>query len=136
MIVLDTHVLIWIVRDDPKLGRDARSLIDEAAATTGLIVPAFCAWEVAQIEKRQTLTFEGGILAWFSRILATPGFRLSPLVPDIAIGSVMLDWAHKDPADRIMVATAHHHNMPLMTADGPILAHADAGHVEAIDARR
>lgn len=135
MIVLDTHVLIWIVRNDEKLGRKARTLI-ETADTAGLIVPAFCAWELAQIERRQNLTFEGGVLKWFNRILADPGFRLSPLVPEIAIGSVALEWSHKDPADRIMVATAQHHGLPLMTADGPILAYAAAGHVEAIDARR
>ncbi|HET9510568.1 MAG TPA: type II toxin-antitoxin system VapC family toxin [Sphingomonas sp.] len=135
MIVLDTHALIWTVRDDRNLGQNARAIIDEAARTTGLIVPAFCAWEIAQIERRQSLTFEDGVLPWFQRILAEPGFRLSPLIPEIAVGSVMLDWTHKDPADRIMVATAQYHDMALLTADGPILRYAAEGNVKAIDAR-
>lgn len=135
MIVLDTHVLVWIVRDDERLGRNARALI-ATADTAGLLIPAFCAWELAQIEKRQNLTFEGGVLRWLNRILADANFQMSPLVPEIAIGSVTLEWSHKDPADRIMVATAQHHRLPLLTADGRILAYAAAGHVEAIDARR
>ncbi|WP_294296443.1 type II toxin-antitoxin system VapC family toxin [uncultured Sphingomonas sp.] len=136
MIVLDTHALIWAVRDDRNLGQNARAIINDATRTTGLIVPAFCAWEIAQIKRRQNLTFEGGVLAWFRRILAEPGFRLSPLVPEIAVGSVMLDWQHKDAADRIMVATAQYHDMALLTADEPILRYAADGNVKAIDARR
>ena len=135
MIVLDTHVLIWVARGDPKLGRDAVKLIEDAAGEMGLMIPAFCAWELAQIEKRQGLSFEGDTLRWFERIFAEPGFTLSPLVPAIAIDSVKMEWSHKDPADRIIVATARHLRAPLLTADSMILKYAAAGHLEAIDAR-
>ena len=135
MIVLDTHVLIWAVRGDPKLGRAAAVLIDDAAGEAGLMIPAFCAWELAQIEKRHGLVFEDGTLRWFEKILAQPGFSLSPLAPTIAIDSVKMEWSHKDPVDRIMVATARHLRAPLLTADSMILKYAAEGHIQAIDAR-
>lgn len=135
MIVLDTHVLIWSVQDDRKLGKAAARLIEEVAADAVLIVPAIYAWEVAQIEKRGKGKFPGGVLSWFEAILARPVFRLGTLEPAVAVDSVQMEWAHKDPADRIIVATARYLDVPLLTADRTILAYAKAGHVQAIDAR-
>lgn len=136
MIVLDTHVLIWSVQGDGKLGSGAVELIEGTAGDGELIVPAICAWEIAQIEKRGKGGFPYGALAWFKAILAKPAFTLSPIEPEIAMDSVLMEWSHKDPADRLIVATARYLGIPLLTADTVILAHAAAGHVEAIDARR
>ncbi len=92
-------------------------------------------WEIALIEKRDAIPFAGGSLAWFKRVLTLQSFTLAPLEPAIAIDSVQMEWAHKDPADRMIVATARHLDVPLLTADRTILAYAKAGHVQAIDAR-
>lgn len=135
MIVLDTHVLIWAVQADASLGRKATELIDKTARADPVLVPVMCAWEVAMIEKRGKVTFPGGASRWFRQVLDAPAFVLAPLEPEIAVESVRMDWAHRDPADRIMVATARYWKMPLVTADTKILAYAAAGHLTAIDAR-
>ncbi|MGJ3628601.1 PIN domain-containing protein [Sphingomonas sp. MMS24-JH45] len=55
---------------------------------------------------------------------------------DIAHDAGEMDWARRDPADRLIVATARALGCPLLTADEAILTHAAAGHLKAIDARR
>lgn len=135
MIVLDTHVLIWAMQDDAALGRKAAALIEATARTDSILIPVMCAWEVALIEKRGKVVFPGGALRWFRRVFDAPAFVVAPLDPEIAVESVRMDWEHRNPADRIMVATAKHWNMPLVTADEKILAYAAAGHVKAVDAR-
>lgn len=135
MIILDTHVLIWAVQDNPRLGRQAAAIIEKSAAETTILIPAICAWEVAGVEKRGKVVFPGGCLSWFRRILDAPAFTLAALELEIAMASVTMEWSHKDPADRIITATALYWNMPLVTADETILAYAEEGHVRAIDAR-
>ena len=136
MIVIDTHILIWFVEADGRLGNEAREQIERAAIDAIIWVPAICAWEIALLEKKEILPFGGGSLAWIREALALPGFTQAPFEAAIAIDSVKLDWNNRDPADRIIVATARHLREPLLTADRKILEYATAGHLEAIDARR
>ena len=135
MIVPDTHVLIWAVQNDTRLGMQARRTIDVAIRRRATLIPAICAWEIAFIDKAGRVPFPGGALAWIRNVLADPGCALAALEPAIAVDSVAMEWSHKDPADRIIVATARHLDCPLVTADRTILAHAAAGHLHAIDAR-
>lgn len=134
MIVLDTHALIWAVQDDSRLGSAAAAMI-EAAGQTAVMVPAICAWEIGLIEQRGSVVFPGGALQWLEAIFRVTAFRWAPLEPEIAVASIRLDWPHRDPADRMIVATARHWDTPLVTADRAILGYAAAGHVKAIDAR-
>lgn len=136
MIVVDTHTLIWFVQGDEKIGFEARARIDDAISTAEVIVPAICAWEVALVERKGSVRFPGGSLAWMQRVFGVPTIRLAPLDIAIAIDSVAMAWQHKDPADRMIVATARHWRAPLLTVDRQILDFAAAGHVQAIDARR
>ena len=136
MIVIDTHALIWFLQKDVRMGTAARETIELAGSETGVLLPAICAWEIGLIERRGAVTFPGGSLAWLQDALSMSGLTLAPLEPAIAIESIKLDWAHKDPADRMIVATSRYLKAPLMTADHEILDHAKAGHLQAIDARR
>ena len=68
-------------------------------------------------------------------VLRAPGLDLAPIEPVIAIDSVRLPGDfHADPADRLVIATARHRRVPLVTADQAILAYAAEGHVQVIDA--
>ena len=136
MIVLDTHVLIWAVQGDPKLGKKAAGLIEAAASDDNILIPAICAWEIALIVSRGQIELPYDPSGWMRHVLSRPGYSMAALEPDIAIASVALDWTHKDPADRMIVATAQFRRVPVLTADSEILAYATAGHVQAIDARR
>ncbi len=135
MILLDTHVLIWAVNNDRRLGPDARRRIDRETEARGVFVSAITPWEIALLAARGRISLGGDTLAWIDRVLQTPGVAVAPLEPAIAVGSVALPGSlHADPADRILVATARHHGWPLLTADRMILAYAAAEHLKAVDA--
>jgi PIN domain nuclease of toxin-antitoxin system len=134
MIVLDTHVLVWTLQDDSKLGPGARTLIDEQIHDA-VLIPAISVWEIALLVKRGRLGLNSDMTRWMGQALDLPGVFLAPLEPSISIDSVMLPGEfHNDPADRLIVATARYHEAPLLTVDRAILDYANAGHVQAIDA--
>ena len=130
MIVLDTHVLIWAVQDDARLGRKARSVIDEMTRQSRILISAITPWEIAMLAEKGRIVLGDDVGRWINRALALPGIALAPLEAPIAVGSVRLPEAfHADPADRIIVATARFHQVPLMTADQAILDYGSKGHV-------
>lgn len=135
MIVTDTHALIWFVQGDEMLGPNSRKLIMERAANEAVLVSAMTFWEVALIAERGRIDLGEESLRWSRRVLATPGFAIAPIEPEIATDAATLPWTHKDPADRMIVATARHWRVPLLTVDRAILDYAAAGYVQAIDAR-
>lgn len=134
MIVLDTHVLVWALLDDARLGARARALIDAATASSGLVVPAITPWEIAMLAEKGRLSLGRETGAWIEAALALSGVRLAPLVPAIALDAVRLPGAlHPDPADRMIIATARHFGLPLLTADRAILDYGKAGFVAVHD---
>ncbi len=135
MIVIDTHVLIWALDDDRRLGDAARQVLMAAATDGGIMVSAITPWEIALLAHKGRLTLGREISAWIDAALALPGIALAPIEPAIAVDSVRLPGIfHADPADRLIIATARHANLPLLTADRAILDYANSGHVIAIDA--
>jgi PIN domain nuclease of toxin-antitoxin system len=136
VILLDTHVLIWFVQADQALGARARERIEAARRAEGLGVSAITPWEVAMLVGKKRVSLGRPPGNWVSRVLGLSGIRLMPLDPAIAVAAGELADLHGDPADRIIIATARHHEAPLLTADRAILGYGAAGHVEAIDAGR
>lgn len=135
MIVLDTHVLIWVVGDDRRLGEAARSAIEESMRTDRAAVSAITPWEIAMLVEKGRLRLGREVRSWIDDALALPGIFLAPIEPAVAIDSVRLPGAfHADPADRFIVSTARRFDAPLVTADRAILAYAAAGHVRAMSA--
>lgn len=135
MILLDSHVLVWLVEGDPRLGDGARGEIERTRDEDRIGVSAITPWEIAMLVEKGRLRLNLEVGAWVERALALPGVDLLPIEPAIAVDSVRLPGAfHPDPADRLIVATARHWPATLLTADGAILKYADAGHLEALDA--
>ena len=137
MIVLDTHALIWVVNDDPRLGNAARTAIDDAVRTDFAWVSAITPWEIALLTEKGRLHLGREVGAWIKTALALPGIRLAPIEPEIAVDSVRLPGSfHADPADRLIVATARHWGAPILTADDAILTYGAHGHVRTLDAAK
>lgn len=137
MIVLDTHVLVWVVNGSDRLGAVARQQVEQAARTGGIGVSAITPWEVALLAEKGRLRLGREVSAWLDDALALPGMRLIAIEPSIAVASTCLPGQfHADPADRLIVATARHHGAPLVTADAAILAYARQGHVRVVHALR
>jgi PIN domain nuclease of toxin-antitoxin system len=134
---LDTCAVIWLVNKDP-VAAAAITAIFAAGANQGIFVSPVSAWEIGLLssnrsERRKTVQFMPDPKTWFTRLMARPGVRPAPLTPDIAIDASHLPGnLHGDPADRLIVATARHLGVPVVTRDRRIIAYARAGHVQVI----
>ncbi len=116
MILLDSHVLIWAVSDSKRLSSAAASAIRRARRGDGVAVSAVSAYEVAwQIASGRVQGY-GTIEASLLRFLE--GVTLRPITPEIASLAVQFpDDYPRDPADRIIGATARAEGMTLVTRD-------------------
>jgi PIN domain nuclease of toxin-antitoxin system len=124
MIVLDTHIWIWWVMDVNRLSENHQKRIEHAE--TGTIgIPAISCFEVAMLRQRGRLSFDKTPQAWFDLAISYPGMTLLPLTADISICAATLPEHHKDPFDRLIIATAICSNAPLITADSQIGAYRD-----------
>jgi len=130
MILLDTHIWIWWVHDDPALSSNDRSFI-QANEKSGIGISIISCWEVAKLVEHGRLELPVSIDEWIRQALSYPGIELMDLTPQIVIESTQLPFPfHRDPADQIIVATARVHQCPLVTADSKILAYP---HVTLVD---
>ena len=120
MIVLDTHVLVWAASDDRKLGRKARTLLDQLWAIGKVAVPAIVFWEVGMLQARCRLRLPSPVREWRDAVLAAGAIEL-PLDGMVAVRALDLSGLHDDPADRFIVATALVYEAALMTADERLL---------------
>ena len=130
MIVLDTHTVVWWVAGDAMLSKTAKAAIEQELNGGEIIVSAITAWEIAMLVEREKLVLSLDVASWLQTVSAIDGVRFVPLDPEIAINSVSLPGEfHKDPADRMIVATARKFGVPLVTKDEKIRAYA---HVKTV----
>jgi PIN domain nuclease of toxin-antitoxin system len=119
MIVLDSHVLVWARAEPRRLSAAARRAIGGARAAGGVAVAAISLYEMARL-------FAGGLL----RPVGTVSQALLDLVDGVTVLPITTDIAAfatsfprefpRDPADRLIAATARAHGLPLVTADRAI----------------
>jgi len=130
VIVLDTHAWVWWLNDPQVLPNRARQAVREAAADRAVYVSAISTWEVALLAGRNRIRFTMVAQDWVMRSEALPFLHFVPVDNAIAIRAVRLaEPFHKDPADRIIVATAMMMGAPIVSSDSRILQYP---HVQAI----
>jgi PIN domain nuclease of toxin-antitoxin system len=135
LLLLDTHIWLWVVAGAPDLSAQVRDMIIKAAAAGTLRIAAISLWEIALLASHGRIVLGKSIGPWLDEALADPGPTIDPLTPEIAIEGYALPEAfHRDPADRLIVATARVTNATLMTRDRRILDYAARGHLMAIAA--
>lgn len=121
-LLLDTHVWIWLMQGNDCLCLDFRKAIDRCQAFEGILISAISIWEIGMLVNKKKLTLGMETLDWINQTLRLPGIVLVPISPRIAIQSTTLPGeVHGDPADRILIATAHEENAVLATCDKKIL---------------
>lgn len=116
MIVLDTHALIWLDRDDPMMGPRSRALVLEAWHTSEVAASAVSFWECAMLAQRGRIRLPCDIDTWRADLILA-GLLEIPIDGRIALAACSLDGLHRDPADRFITATALHRSATLVTAD-------------------
>jgi len=130
VIVLDTHTLVWWVTGDATLSKKAKAAIEREQDGGEIIVSAISAWEITMLVAHERLVLSMEVSGWLSTIAEIEGVRFLPVDVEIATKSVELPGKfHKDPADRMIVATARKLAAPLVTKDDKIRAYQ---HVKTI----
>lgn len=130
-LLLDTHVWIWSQESPQKLGSEAtRDLTD---VKTVIYVSPVSSLEIARLIAGGRVALEGTVDRWIAdttESLNATTIEISHRIATAAYG--LPEDFHKDPADRLLVATARAHDLRLLTADERILGYR---HVETQDAR-
>ena len=116
MIGLDTHVLVWLDQGLPELGTNCRAIADRALADDASTVSAITFREVAILVARKRLVLELTVDQW-RRDLLGAGLRELPVDGRVGVRAASLTGVHRDPADRIIAATAEVYEASRATAD-------------------
>ena len=115
--LFDTHAALWIAEASPRLSPRVRALArSHEAGAFGLA--AISLLEIARKAHDGEIVLTPDPADWLDDLAHR--FHVWPVTPQIAWRSVELDWAHKDPADRLIVATALEHRLTLVTHDKEI----------------
>lgn len=115
IIVLDTHIWVWWLND--KSSYLSTGQIDDIEQAGRVAVSVISCFEIAQLVKRERLILPLSINDWLQEALAPAGIELFPLSPAIACCAVALTDIHKDPFDRMIIATALNYQAKLMSVD-------------------
>jgi PIN domain nuclease of toxin-antitoxin system len=113
MVVLDTHATVWWTLSPTLLSSKANDAIERAER---LGIPAIVFWEVSLLVRKKRLDLGLPVQAWADELRSISRVVELPLTADMALKADQLSL-HPDPADRFLVATALHHNVPLVTKD-------------------
>jgi PIN domain nuclease of toxin-antitoxin system len=129
--LLDTHIWIWLQEGDRnQLKRSAIEQAEEWHGERRLHISAISVWEIAQLATRKRIALSTMVDTWIQTGLDDPDLTLLELSPSVLVEATRLPGdIHKDPADRMIVATARHHGLTLLTRDDDILTYAKQGHV-------
>ena len=119
MILLDTHVVLWLRTGDERLGPLARREIDRAWQSGELAVSSISFWEVAMLKSKGRISFQESLEQW-RRVQLEQGMVEIPVDGKTGLRAAGLTDFHPDAADRLIVATALEGHR-LVTADKRIL---------------
>jgi PIN domain nuclease of toxin-antitoxin system len=131
MILLDTHVVVWLAEDSPRLGRAARRQVSRAMARGGVHVSAISYWELGMLVEARRLRLSRDLVE-VRAAAARSGIIEIAVDGEIGIVGARLSGLHGDPADRLIVATALCRRTSLITADEKLLSMK--GGVAVVDA--
>lgn len=114
MVVLDTVALLYWTIDPEKLSALARDVIDNADR---LIISSISVWEIAQKVKRSRLEIGLEIEEYVTGLYRLDKLEVVAVDVETWVNSVLLEWHHRDPADRVIVATATRLDCPVVSSD-------------------
>lgn len=122
MILLDTHVLVWLDQGSELLGKKARRMIERSHQKEEVAIAAVSFWEIGMLVENGRLQFSGSLAEWRVSLLNS-GFVELPADGKVALAAASLKEFSGDPVDRLISATALNQKARLVTADDRLLGH-------------
>ena len=120
--LLDTHVLLHWVGESPKLSTAQRRVIEAATPEAPLYVSDITLWEIATLQSLKRIAVQGDLRGWLEQITAPPLIQRLSISPTIAAEVAALpDSFHRDPGDRVIVASGRVFGATLLTQDRRII---------------
>ena len=125
MMSLDTHALVWWLSRNSQLSTRARRLIDKESKTPdNLCVSSVSIWEIAMLVAKGRLVLRVNLEDWIAQAERVEAIQFVPVNNRIALRATQLpEPLHKDPADRIIIATTMELGCRLVTGDRKITAY-------------
>ena len=121
-VLLDTHVLLWWFGDGGDLSRKQRRILDGARPDAPLLVSDISLFEIALLHQRGRIRLDMALREWLERATAAPLVSRCSISPAVAAETCALPQGFvRDPADRLIAATARVHDASLMTCDRSII---------------
>lgn len=118
MIVSDTQTLVWSVTGDATVSKKAKTAINHERNGGEIHTSTISAWEIAMLVEREKLQLTMEIESWLATVAQIAAVRFVLVNIEIATKSVNLSGEfYKNPADRMIVATARKFSAPLITKD-------------------
>ena len=122
MILLDTCALLWWTLEPSMLSNAAKKACNRIV-DTGAVVSTISVWEIGIKLKKGTLRMPETLHGYVNRLRLMESLEILAINETIWVECVDLDWDHKDPADRTIVATARLRNLPIVTKDPRIASY-------------
>jgi PIN domain nuclease of toxin-antitoxin system len=120
VILLDTHVVVWAAIEPKRLSRAAESALLRARSG-GLGMASISLWEMASLFARRRIETYGTVEASVRQVLETVGVIVKPITQEIAVLAAHFPESYsRDPADRLIGATARAEGLVLITQDEKI----------------
>ena len=120
-VLLDTHFWVWWLTPDSPLSRAERNALDAKAARRELFLPAISLWEAQVLHSQRRLELPLPFAEWLDYASDERMISVVPLGIEVVLALDALPASfHGDPADRLIVATARAHALPLATRDAAI----------------
>lgn len=119
-IVLDTCALIWWSLDPARLSQQAKEACNYMGRDKNGLVPSIAIWEIAIKIKNKKLDLGVNLNEYVVTLKKSSVVQIVPIDENIWMESVNLEWGHRDPVDRVVVALARSNQAAIITADKEI----------------